>query len=203
MNAPKVVAIDEAITAGDSITWYVKRENGRGPRVAHSTYAEANKEAQRLANKHPGQKFYILQATHVVVQPNVREITIRMPKESLKKWLGALKSGEYKQAQHVLRVTHAFTGEVMGYCCLGVLEHALVGDKMELGTLPSHEWLAEHNIEFRNAEGDSQEAGFVVSRKISCPFLPSLGTDAWRANDIHHKNFAEIADAIEKCAEGF
>lgn len=38
-----------------------------------------------------------------------------------KKWIKALRSGEYKQAKNELRSLGGTDGEVLGYCCLGVL----------------------------------------------------------------------------------
>lgn len=128
--------------------------------------------------------------------------TIKMPKETLDKWLAALRSGEYKQTPGVLRSLDG------GYCCLGVLQHVLDGkvtpDEVDNEELPPLAWLDEKGITFCG----------VRSLKHKQPFLPSLGCYAAEANDatedpyedgeeVHTHNFHQIADAIEQAAEGY
>jgi hypothetical protein len=123
-------------------------------------------------------------------------ITIKMPKESLQLWLKALRSGKYEQGKGRMR-----TGDGK-YCCLGVMQHCITG-KVESSSsllvgaagLPSPEWLTEHNIEFAGRTGG--DLGYLPS-----PFLPTLDLSAYTANDCGKYNFAQIADAIEACAEG-
>lgn len=116
--------------------------------------------------------------------------TIRMPKESLAKWLAALRSGKYKQGMYALETPDG------GYCCLGVLQHCLDGGverRVDGGSkgLPSLHWLRLHNIKF--VERD------VLENVV--PFLPTLNARAAGANDLGVP-FDKIADAIEACAEG-
>ena len=40
--------------------WMVWNEGNMVPTVKHGTEGEARKEAERLAQKHPSQKFYVL-----------------------------------------------------------------------------------------------------------------------------------------------
>lgn len=127
----------------------------------------------------------------------VSEVTIRMPKESLAKWLAALRSGEYKQGKGSLK-SHE------GYCCLGVLQCALDGDvEYERYTipmaktpleLPTLKWLSARNIKFH--------AGPRNEQSHRQPYLPSWGTTTSVANDYEGASFLDIADAIELCAEG-
>jgi len=117
-----------------------------------------------------------------------REITIRMPKESLDKWLAALRSGTYPQGFGLMEKNGKF-------CCLGVLQQVLAGEveRHACGTavgVPSEAWLAKHRIRFLDSRPDHGN-----------PFLPSLGMSAACAND-HKHTFTQIADAIEACAEG-
>lgn len=119
-----------------------------------------------------------------------KQITIRMPKALLAKWLEALRSGKYEQGKGRLH-----TG-CRRYCCLGVLQHVKDG-KVELiddigiaRALPSAEWLEKAEVHF----GAGRER---------IPFLPRLKMNAASANDEGNKTFLEIADAIEECAEGF
>lgn len=114
-----------------------------------------------------------------------RQITIRMPKELLQKWLAGLRSGDFKQGRGAM-CTH--DGH---YCCLGVLQKT-VGDAVEDGAWPSPAWRKTHGVNFLYKGYENWPA----------PFLPALGQEADAANDTGY-TFAEIADAIEACAEGF
>jgi len=116
------------------------------------------------------------------------EKTIRMPKALLDKWLAALRSGEYKQCKSKLT-------DGQGFCCLGVLVDTAGGraDEEDYGGYPNHEWLQKNNVAFHTSGGMSPSCN---------PWLPSLSSFAGLAND-DGKTFAEIADAIEACAEGF
>jgi hypothetical protein len=126
-----------------------------------------------------------------------KPITIRMPKESLEKWLSALRSFKYGQGTGRLRAL-----EGRGYCCLGVLQMELDG-AVETYTdhdgnviaekLPTRDWCAAHDIHFVSSDGSNP----VV------PYLPTLNKEAAEANDCGRFSFTEIADAIEACAEGF
>jgi hypothetical protein len=122
-----------------------------------------------------------------------------MKADIAKKWVEALRSGEYKQAQHRLR-------GYSGFCCLGVLCDLV---KDEVGG----KWLDEI--------GDNTTQVFVVSDEDSrrstvprsvCKFVglqDSFGefrdddvgdTSLANMND-NGSTFEEIADTIEKYAE--
>lgn len=124
-----------------------------------------------------------------------KQITIRMPKELLAKWLAALRSGEYKQGVGQLKSDG-------GYCCLGVLQMVTDGnvevEKYGPALLPSLHWLAEHGITFGTCDEDKAGEGHSVS-----PFLPALRHSASNSNDMGAWKFSDIADAIEACAEGY
>lgn len=120
-----------------------------------------------------------------------RQVTIKMPKELLDKWLEALRSGKYPQGRRFLKKGGA-------YCCLGVLQMTVDGkcerypdDTHGYRALPSQEWLARNGVKF-SGWGDCGQI----------PFLPTLSCSATDANDVKEKSFAEIADAIEACAVG-
>ena len=98
-----------------------------------------------------------------------------------RKWLRALRSGDYKQTRHQL---HIIYGKNSGYCCLGVAcevsglgewdgEQFLVGDRMEACGLPAAvaEWLGMT---------DKQES------------------KAANLNDMTELSFSEIADQFER-----
>lgn len=128
--------------------------------------------------------------------------TIRMPKEKLEKWLTALRSGEYDQAQEVLH-----DQDHNAYCCLGVLMacngtppySAESGEEEEQGEeLPLKSWLDAQGITF-SSTSDMLDSKDRLGRT---PYLPLMGCTADQANDSGH-TFAEIADAIEKAAETY
>lgn len=112
------------------------------------------------------------------------EKTIRMPKELLDKWLAALRSGEYKQCAMSMAIDD-------GYCCLGVLVVVGGGNPFEHAGTPNPDWLEHNGVNFADGPNNT----------LCNPFLPALGTNAAEANDSG-ASFAEIADAIEACAEG-
>ena len=116
------------------------------------------------------------------------EKTIRMPKRLLAKWLAALRSGEYRQHSGCL-CNHSQTA----FCCLGVLVAVGGGDPIEedFGGFISSSWRDAHEVAFFDRDGE----------RGSQPFLPRLGKHATQANDTGTP-FAELADAIEACAEG-
>lgn len=56
--------------------WLVWSPNGaRSPTVKHRTEAEAEREAERLADLNPGREFYVVQPTYHVVSQ--RRLTTR------------------------------------------------------------------------------------------------------------------------------
>lgn len=119
---------------------------------------------------------------------------LRMPKNLLKRWLKALRSGEYKQASGTLYNTK--TG---GFCCLGVLQHVASGGKCEVDDdgyfecVPSSDWYSSNAID--------------IPEEIECTLM--------RMNDgklvltepgnkrVGKRKFPAIADYIEKNSEGF
>jgi hypothetical protein len=134
--------------------------------------------------------------------------TITMPKALLKKWLAALRSGNFRQAAGTLRDPK--TG---GMCCLGVLQYCTKNSAKaiekdisgEYVDLPSLIWLKEHGIKFKSRRWDGK------LHLTNNPILPTLddgyGSLASEANDSTHNgkhqyNFKAIADAIEACAVG-
>lgn len=117
-----------------------------------------------------------------------RQVTIRMPKELLAKWLAGLRDGEYKQGIGRLRDSKG------GYCCLGVLE--VVAGELEndgYAALPSTQWMERHQCTFLSQGGMPD----------TTPYLPSVDSTASEANDDSKFTFDQIATAIEDCAEGF
>lgn len=52
----------QAATVEPGRSWFVWSKRGWPPRFAHGSLESAEREAQRLANKYPGQKFHVLRA---------------------------------------------------------------------------------------------------------------------------------------------
>ena len=128
-----------------------------------------------------------------------KQITIRMPKEDLAQWLAALRAPENKRRQGT---NYLFNPRGGGYCCLGVAQCIKTGGRVEATRdgivtnwhgYPSLEWLGTVGWKFFDKAGN-------ICRD---PWLPSLDRKASHANDLLKKTFAEIADAIEDCAEGY
>lgn len=114
-----------------------------------------------------------------------------MNAEIKKRWLEALRSGEYKQGRGHLRQYER--GEHT-YCCLGVLCDLYVQEKRNMW----YEDLEHSNVsELHNV--DELPPDVVVDwadLPESDPQLNGLAISSW--NDSHKKDFKYIADLIEK-----
>lgn len=101
-----------------------------------------------------------------------------MLNDNAKKWVVALRSGEYKQTTNQL-----YNADEDAYCCLGVAcaISGLSWNK-QLSLLPDvvQKWLGLYS-----ANGHYFGDGWLVND-----------------NDVYHKTFAEIADIIELEPEG-
>ena len=58
--------------------WMVKAENGGPPNKVHATQEAATEEAMRLAKKHQGARFYVLEAMTVwaTAEPSVHGMKV-------------------------------------------------------------------------------------------------------------------------------
>ena len=132
-----------------------------------------------------------------------------MPKALKKKWLAALRSGEYKQGQGLL-----YNPDNESYCCLGVL-CAVTDGVIERGQgMPSFAFCESHGIkpverEWAGKRGGTCGADFIVqpefgdvetflttSRPMSADYLSGL-------NDDVGATFKEIANIIEERVEAY
>lgn len=127
-----------------------------------------------------------------------RKITIRMPKDDLAAWLAALRAPENQGRQG----TGSLFSPKGGYCCLGVAQCIKTGGYLSFGNddeddefdyYPSKKWLRSVGWRFRDQYGNL----------VRNPYIPMFGMTASEVNDDMGKTFAEIADAIEDCAEGY
>lgn len=107
---------------------------------------------------------------------------MKLPKKVKAKWLKALRSGEYRQAQHTL-----YKPETAGFCCLGVLQHCMSGGKVEVYedgsyfSTPSYEW-------YKSIGG------------VNC-YNSDIETELMKMNDDRGCKFKTIANYIEKHVE--
>lgn len=96
-----------------------------------------------------------------------------MNKKLLKRWVEALRSGEYNQHRGALTATENGPGTpIIGYCCLGVLQAIEPSIKPEGGKLD--------DVDMYKAAGGYINQGQLVSM-----------------NDSLGRTFPEIADFIE------
>jgi hypothetical protein len=111
-----------------------------------------------------------------------------MKKEIKKKWIDALRSGEYKQTRGRLRFDDC-------YCALGVLADIVVKEqKLDENGLPYYWWI-DNTFHCKNGI-----IGYDVS--LPYPFRKDTGLEyaelIIHANDINSESFGQIADIIEK-----
>lgn len=132
---------------------------------------------------------------------NETKKTIFMPKESLDKWLAALRSGQYEQGHGAL--------ERFGkYCCLGVLQHCLTGKTETPIGLPTETWLANNEIAFTCQDGihAQRSPALLVDAETNeqfaeCGAVEPAWINADAINDEGKLSFKQIADLIEEHAE--
>ncbi len=65
------------------VYWMVHDIKNNNPTRTHNSASSAIQEAKRLSNKHPGVKFFVLQATRCFVVPTIepKELTLKNPSE--------------------------------------------------------------------------------------------------------------------------
>lgn len=126
------------------------------------------------------------------------QYTIKMPKRYLKKWVEALTCGEFIQTRKGV----LFDEKSGGFCCLGLLQYAIDGKKVEVdgdrdtgqefSSFPSMDWLIKKGITFKSKD----------TSILRDPYLPTLDVTAADANDNGRK-FSTIARAIMECTETY
>lgn len=126
---------------------------------------------------------------------------IKMPKDMKQRWIDALRSGEYKQAQGALEKDG-------GYCCLGVLQMVVDGEVEtkelvdEWGNsyhtpyaIPSDEWCQRNKIAHDWWGVCVEDVEDSYGNEEAHHDLPGL-------NDETGLSFKDIADIIEEQVEG-
>lgn len=117
---------------------------------------------------------------------------MKLPAEIKQKWLDALRSGEYEQAQNVL-----FDGK-NGYCCLGILEKCVAGDVSRRldgapDTMPSTDfWVGLLKPDLSKKHFSTPHEAYVLAEMND-------GAVGWEDDDELEQphSFNEIADWIE------
>jgi hypothetical protein len=126
----------------------------------------------------------------------MKKIVSRTRAQVYKMWLKALRSGEYKRTKGQLRKTN-HSGEVTGFCCLGVLQDLATkdgGDKWHCHRDSNTNWYG------LNPVGTVREDEATPKQSI----LDFMGLDQDMVerlidlNDTKERSFKEIADHIEK-----
>jgi len=111
-------------------------------------------------------------------------------KANREKWVAALRSGEFKQAQEVLK-TEGPDGE-MRYCCLGVACSLAIREGIEEDWPDAayEDWDQELPVSIRDWLGLQNNSGYLVDEIEGEEHLIGL-------NDKANYTFAQIADVIE------
>lgn len=135
--------------------------------------------------------------------------TKRLPKMKVKykkKWLQALRSGEYEQTTGCL-------SDENGYCCLGVLceivikDHGVVGNYIDFdsGTPPDELWelvLTKESLKALRKEGvslEDPEGNSDPDQLSAVSIIPLIvRNDGTNSFDGRPQSFKKIANIIEK-----
>ena len=134
-----------------------------------------------------------------------------MDPELKAKWVAALRSGEYPQAQQVLVAVDADTNEPTGYCCLGVLCKVRGMSTEDIDKLGQDTDQLGYQSEIEPDEdcGGSPEIGEQLGVSSQTRELLAAmndgefadGAGPWSTNRLYKvppKTFTEIADHIEQ-----
>ena len=120
----------------------------------------------------------------------------RKEKAIKRKWLAALRSGNYSQTTGCLfrdKEEAAEKGKPHGYCCLGVLQHVLNGgvqttDSGLVNGRPTDEWYLQEGIDSK----------FIYDEDGLSGIEDALVNMNDGSGGCGKKNFLEIADYIEE-----
>lgn len=133
--------------------------------------------------------------------------------ENVKKWIAALRSGEYKQGTGSLHSAGA-EGEPDTYCCLGVATVVAMADgcpiqrktKPDCGSYAYYETDPKANVsgilppavvKWLGLEGRDETEGSVVFDNEAGHYGKEV-RDAISANDVKRWSFDQIADKLEE-----
>lgn len=107
-----------------------------------------------------------------------------MDKELVKKWVAALRSGEYKQTDKYLH--HP---QEESFCCLGVLCAVVAGDRS---------YTAVQKVASKDGFYRFTNGSLYNDELLDSVGAVDMAYDLMRMNDQEGKTFPEIADYIEK-----
>lgn len=114
-----------------------------------------------------------------------------MPRRLKAKWLAALRSGEYRQAQGRL-----YDPATKGFCSLGVLEHCALNGNVEVLEEGVSDFMFVPSLEFYEK--------FGIENMYTTDADFNMSAQAWliEMNDSGGKDFSAIADFIQKNIKG-
>lgn len=134
--------------------------------------------------------------------------SVLMPKAKAEKWLKALRSGEYTQADGVLHDEH--TG---GFCCLGVEQYCNNKGYVEIDedndwhTLPTKTYLAERGYLFVNKLNNESNNPYDISSdneiaelndKLAYGVAVKVNQHKTVYKNLHKHNFKDMAKTLER-----
>ena len=127
---------------------------------------------------------------------------IAIDEKEFKKWLKALREGNYKQGVGFLNYQNTF-------CCLGVACDVIIPEKKQehcthglFGEVPDDqahapEWLKGISEDVRHRfNGGSTTKSMKLGKEGESPYIEASLVDI---NDGKYMNFQEISDALELC----
>lgn len=126
-----------------------------------------------------------------------------MREDVKKKWVAALRSGEYAQTRNYLAVTEVVKDSLIkpGFCCLGVLCEVAIenGVPLEVDTINSKSFGYKEYDEMSGNLPPSVKkfAGINVESVLEVPYEGDIHNLA-TLNDVYGLDFNQIADIIER-----
>ena len=108
-------------------------------------------------------------------------------REIKRKWIAALESGEYKQAQSTL-----YDPATKGFCCLGVLQHVLLDGKVQVVDVVTDSLPDDHSCEQDLIiAGEPTQEFWDMFPQLK--WVQNMEPNLITFNDVNQWNFKEIA----------
>lgn len=128
-------------------------------------------------------------------------------KRAIRKWVNALRSGEFKQGTGQLSIS-TYGGRVVRHCCLGVACEIVPKNRKVKKTILDHRDTILYHSDTIMYDGESTWLPESVRKWLGLrnnPFVKDLDNkftdkqiDLVHANDSRHWDFNKIADALEE-----
>lgn len=118
-----------------------------------------------------------------------KKIDVRLPVAFKRKWVKALRSGEFKQGRSSLKENMSFENDIVDYryCCLGVACEIQ-------GLKTDNRGFIENNNIYKNLRGITKIPKILLGNEDNNPVVSKLVS----LNDTKKWNFKRIATWIEK-----